>query len=421
MSDSSRRSFLKLAGAAAAAPVLAQLSAARRAVAEEIQQSQPFSFRLARDAYTLDPEITYLNHASIGTIPRMVQDARRRYLELCEENPWLYMWSGEWNEPREEVRAKAAKLLGASPEDVAITHNTTETFSLLAAGLPLGRGDEVLYSSLNHDGASVAFKHQAAVRGYTVRRFDFPVLDAPRLDRDEILDLYDRQIGRRTRLLVLPQIDNMVGLRHPVRELAALARSKGVEWVAVDGAQAAGMIPLDVAGLGVDVYATSAHKWIQAPKGLGLAHLGEAVRQVLLPQWMTWGQERFRGTVRAFEDYGTRNLPEVLALGDALDFQDILGADAKEAHHRRLWEHGRRLVDQHPKLRWRSPTSWELSAALWAVEVDGETSRDVSKRLFSEHGFVFRPFSTQGLETLRLSPNVRSTTDDLDRLATALA
>ena len=90
-------------------------------------------------------------------------------------------------------------------------------------------------------------------------------------------------------------------------------------------------------------------------------------------------------------------------------------------HGRRLWEHARAEVEARPGLTWRSSTRWDLSAALWAIEVEGRRSAEVFERLFRDHGFVFRPFSTLGLETLRISPNVASTTGDLDRLVAALA
>lgn len=413
-----RRDFLKTAGTGLAAPLLAQLLDARRAFAEKLPSGE--SFGELRGTYTLSPEVTYLNHASIGTIPRPVQEVRQRYLELCETNPWLHMWGGAWEESREEVRRKAAALLRCHADEVTFSHNTTETFNVLASGLPLGQGDEVLMSTLNHSGASVCFRHAAAAKRYTVKTFEFPVLDVTRLSRDDVLNLYDEQISHRTRLLVLPHVDNTVGLRHPVRELAVLARERGVRWVAVDAAQTVGMLPVDVGAMGVDVVATSPHKWLQAPKGLGLAYVRREVQEEIRPMWVTWGQERWSGSARMFEDYGTRNLPEVLALGDAIDFQQSLGEEAKERHHHALWEHLRATVEANPKLVWRSPTQWELSAALYAIEVRGETSRDVFDRLFKEHGYVFRPFDSLGLDTLRISPNIANTTTELDRLVDLL-
>ena len=373
------------------------------------------TFPALRDQYMLAPTVTYLNHASIGTIPRPVHEAHRRYLELCESNPWLHMWGGAWEEPREAVRAKAATLLHCRTQDVAILHNTTEAFNVLALGLPLGPGDEVVFSSLNHTGASAAFFHAAAARGFSVTRFDFPVQDVPTMTKADLLNLYDRHLTAQTKLLVLPHIDNAVGIRHPVREIAQLARDKGVAFVAVDAAQTVGMIPVDMQALGVDVFSTSPHKWLQAPKGLGLAYFGEAIQEVLRPMWVTWGQSRWAGTARIFEDYGTRNFAETLTLGDAIDFQAHLNMEKRVERLHHLWRFTQTLTEEIPHARWRSPRSWDLGGSLYAIEIEGRNSNDLFKRLFEEHGFVFRPFQLDGLNTVRLSPNVVNTEDEIAR------
>jgi selenocysteine lyase/cysteine desulfurase len=410
----SRRDVLKGAGAAA---VLAQLGLiGRRSMASaQVAGAQAAGGSMAA-RYSLAPDVTYLNHASIGTVPLAVQRAHRDYLDLCETNPWLYMWSEPWAEPREAVRARAANLLGCASEELAITHNTTEFFNVLAQGLPLGPGDEVLFSSLNHAGASVCWFHQAPVRGFSARRFDFPVADVMSLDEDTVVARYAEAIGPQTRALVLPHVDNQVGLRHPVARIAAAARERGVRWVAVDGAQTAAMLPLDVREMGVDVFATSAHKWIQSPKGLGLAYVREALLSELRPMWVTWGQEYWRGDARVFEDYGTRAMPAVLALGDALAFQRAIEDEHRAAHYRELRRALRELVDRRDDLAWRSPYDWNLGASLVAIEVRGGSSKDVAANLFREHGIVVRPFSLPGYDALRVSPNLANDAADLERL-----
>ncbi len=368
-----------------------------------------------RDRYMLSPEVIYLNHGSIGTIPRAVHEARTAYLEVCESNPWLYMWGGAWEEPREQVREKAAAYIGCRPADLAFTHNTTEGFNILANGLPLGPGDEVLFSSLNHPGAAICWDHYAESRGFTVKRFDFPILDVPEMNADDVLDAYDRHISAATRVLVFPHVDNIVGLRYPVKQLAALARSKGVEIVAVDGAQTVGMIDLNVDELGVDAYCTSAHKWVQSPKGLGLMYVHEDLQNTLRPMWVTWGQARWKGSARIYEDYGTRNLPEILTLGDAIDFQEALGGKGKEERYGALWERFRLMAEESDQVAWRSPRSWDRSASLFALEIRGTDSQDVFDFMYREHGFVFRPFHNQGLNTVRISPNVYNTEEEVGR------
>ena len=187
--------------------------------------------------------------------------------------------------------------------------------------------------------------------------------------------------------------------------------------MAVDAAQTVGMVPVNVAQMGVDVFATSPHKWLQAPKGLGLTYVSEKMRHLVRPMWVTWGQTRtgWTDTGRVFEDYGTRNLAEVLTLGDAIDFQRRLSPSEREAHLRGLWEYTRRRAMEHPGTDWRSSHSWELGGSLYAVEIRDKNIADVSQWMFQEHGVVFRPFRSQGLNTARISPNMFNTEEDIER------
>jgi cysteine desulfurase/selenocysteine lyase len=420
-----RRDFLRILAAGAAAPLAARFLDVDRALAGEVDDlsltfQSPDPYETFRGRYLLDPRVTYLNHASIGTVPRAVHRAGLRYREICEENPWLHIWGGAWEEGREEVRWASADLLGCTADEVALTHNTTEGFNLLAQGLPLTAGDEVLFSSLNHVGASACWDHQAPVRGFRVRRFEFPVARVPELTAEEVVRVHEREIRDETRVLVFPHIDNIVGLRHPMEQLVAMARSNGVEFVLVDGAQSAGMVPLDVASAGVDAFATSPHKWIQSPKGLGLLYVRRDLHDRVRPMWVTWGQDRWRGTARIYEDYGTRNLPEVLSLGDAFRFQAAVGEGRKEERYRELFSHLRERVEASSSLEWASPRVWEMGGILAAVRLKGQPAGTTSETLFRDHGVVVRPFPAEELNSLRVSPNLLNTPRELDALVDLL-
>jgi cysteine desulfurase/selenocysteine lyase len=156
--NSNRRRFLKNlpAGAAGLTALLETRETLAGSLSEVSRWSMnPDAFGRLRSQYSLSPEITYFNHASIGTIPLPVQKARQEYFEQCETNPWLYIWGGAWDDALQETRETAARILRCSSEEIAITHNTTEGFNLLANGLPLGPGDEVVFGSMNHAGAGV--------------------------------------------------------------------------------------------------------------------------------------------------------------------------------------------------------------------------------------------------------------------------
>jgi len=422
----SRRGFLRtLAAAGAAAPLLAR---AERLEASLSSAASGAPFRADdRDAvlrlraqYLLSDDLVYLNHASIGTVPAAVHRAHVGYLELCEHHPSLYVWGSVWRDVTEETRAAAADLLGCRPDDLAITHNTTEGINVLAHGLPIGDGDEVLFSSLNHPGASVAWRGLAARRGYTVRSFDFPLERAPRLTVEEVVALHVDALAPETRVLVIPHVDNMIGMTHPLAEISHAVRRRGVEFIVVDGAQSAGMIPVDLSAAGVDAYAVSPHKWIQSPKGLGLFWVAPEVREVLPRMWFRTPGERIHESARKYEDYSTRAWPAVVALGDALAFQATIGAQEKARRYAALWRRVHERTADEATLRWRSPVDPRLRSVIMAVEAEGRQAAAMAPDLLASVGAVVRAFGPP-LNTFRVSPNVMTTDAEVDRFLEALS
>ncbi|MEM1451477.1 MAG: aminotransferase class V-fold PLP-dependent enzyme [Planctomycetota bacterium] len=406
MTQPSRRHVL--AGAAA-------LLAARESFARDFSSAASVGpARRPEDDYDLGADVTYLNHASIGTVPRAVREAHARYLAVCETNPWLHVWGDVWREPVEEVHAAASRVLGVPTERVAVVRNTTAAFGMAANGLPLGEGDEVLFSSINHMGASASWEHAGRARGYTVRRFEFPDDDVASLSRDDVVSAHVDAIGPSTAAIVVPHVDNVYGVRHDVAAIARAARAKGVRWILVDGAQSVGMHPVDVNALGVDVYATSAHKWLQAPKGSGLMALSDAATEAMRPMVVTWGHGRSRGTARAFTDFGTRDLPKLLAIGDAISFHASRD-EGRQQHHAALRQKLRERVDADERLEWRSPGAPEDGAPLVAVGLRRGSARDVARSLFEDHGVVVRGFEGGGRNHLRVSPNTMNGAADLER------
>ena len=371
------------------------------------------------DEYLLESGLLYLNHGSIGTIPRVVMDEYVRLLRLCETNPHVHMWTDVWNEAIARTRTLASGLLHCEPDEVALTHNTTEGFNVLAQGLPLKAGDEVLFSNLNHPSASEPWKYHGPRRGYAVRQFTIPLGDITGLSVADVVAMHEREIRPETKVLVLPHVDNIVGLRHPTRELTAMAKRRGVEFVAVDLAQSLAMVPVNVAVEDADFYAASPHKWVQAPKESGLLVVRRRVRERLAPMWVKRPRSTMPATAEVFEDYSTRNLPAVVALGDAIQFQRQLGEAEKE---RRLLEIAgwfRERVDATPTLAWKSARDAALASSLFAVGIRNGDAREVERRLATRHSIVVRPFAPP-LNHLRVSPNLINTRADVERFIRAI-
>jgi len=411
--NSSRKDFLKTLALGSSAPLLSVFSGIHSEFDLNLNELNAMDLPSKKD-YSLDEDLIYLNHGSIGTIPKIVQNAHQQYLKACESNPWLHMWGGEWNAPVENTRKKAAAFINAKESEISFSHNTTEVYNLMALGMELGTGDEVLFCNLNHSGASIPFRVHSKKKGYSVKVFDIPVAIISTLSTSEILQLYDENISSKTKLIVLPHIDNTFGIRQPVKEIVKLARSKGVEFISVDTAQTMGMLPMDVKDLDVDVIGTSAHKWIQAPKGVSLAYFSEKAQNAIDPVWVTWGNQQWKDSARKFEDYGTRNLAEVLTLGHSIDFQSSFNDSEKTKQLKSLWDYAKLKTQQNKNVEWASPEKWELSGSLFLLKLNNKKPSEFAKRMFDEYNIVFRPFDQYS--TIRISPNLFNTKEELDLL-----
>jgi selenocysteine lyase/cysteine desulfurase len=144
------------------------------------------------------------------------------------------------------------------------------------------------------------------------------------------------------------------------------------------------------------------------------------VREQLDPMWVKRQRSTMPKTAEVFEDYSTRNLPAVLALGDAIQFQQRLGEREKEARLLEIMGWFRERVDATPSLAWKSARHPALASSLFAVGIREGDARDVERKLASEHRIVVRPFAPP-LNHLRVSPNLINTRADVERFLKALA
>ena len=127
----------------------------------------------------------------------------------------------------------------------------------------------------------------------------------------------------------------------------------------------------------------------------------------------SWGQKSWEGDIKQFEDYGTRNLPELMTLGNAIDFQKELGLENSIRRRNELKQYFRKKVEERDDIIWSSPEAQDVS--LFAIEIKGKKAGEISKDLYENHGFVFRPFQSESRNTIRISMNINNTREEIDR------
>jgi selenocysteine lyase/cysteine desulfurase len=397
MMTHSRRGFLTGLGAALAAP-----AAGGEADWSAIRRQFPFT-----------EERVPMNAANLCPSPRAVFD---RVTELARDidTDCSFQNRRKFADLLERARARIAAQLGVSADEVAIVRNTSEANNIINNGLPLRPGDEVVLWDQNHPTNNVAWDVRAARFGLTVRRVATP--KHPK-DPGELAAVFERALSPRTRVLAVTHVSNVTGIRLPVRELAEIARRRGV-YFHVDGAQSWGALRLDLRQLGCDSYSASAHKWFMGPKEAGILYVrAERVAEIwpntVAPGWGDDADPDVKGA-RKFESLGQRDDACLAALETTAEFHEAIGrarVEARVLELARMLKEG--LLAAGAKLV--TPLEAELSAGVCVMEAPAAAREALVDRLYYEHGIAGA--ATGGL---RLCPHVYNTREHIDRAIRAV-
>src|SRR5262245_21690873 len=366
-----RRTFLS---SLAAVPVLAARPALKAEAAAAPAPDDASVFAEARRHFLIPDGVAYCNTGTLGASPREVVDAladgtRKLETELAA---WPYFQAdGEpltGYQPMAELRGAVGALIGATADEIALTQNATMGMSVLANGLDLAAGDEVLSTDHEHTGGICCWRLRAKRHGVVVK--ELPLGPALAGGPDAIVKLFADAMTPKTRVLSFSHITSGLGILLPTRQLCSLARERGVLSV-VDGAQAVGQILVNVKDLGCDAYAGSPHKWLLAPKGTGFLYVRKDAQDRFWTMLAsTVWDDRDKGAFR-FMQYGTGSVPVADGLRAALRFVEGIGVDRIAKWDAMLTKRLRDGLAKIPKARLASPADPRLAAAITTFRIEG--------------------------------------------------
>ncbi len=367
-----------------------------------------------RGQFPLAEDRAYLNTGGLGASPYAVIDAVKAKMDELE----LVCETGHTEEIWKETKGAAARLLGCDAGEIAFVRNTTEGINIVAQGLPFKSGDEVILTTHEHVGNALTWLALTKQKGIVLRLFEpSTVSQAENLDRIAGL------INKRTRLISVPHAVTTTGLLLPVKEIAALARTKGI-WSFVDGAQTAGMLPFSLHDIGCDAYATSGHKWLMGPKETGLLYVRQSmldtVRPLFVGAYSDGGFDFLKGTV-AFHptaqryEYGTVNIPLRAGLKAAFSFIERIGIA-------NVWKRDRALSDRLyeglaaiPRVTVLSPEDPSMRSAMVTFMHKGRAHLDLQEHL-NTFNLRTRSVTEGGLAALRISTHVYNSFAEVERV-----
>ena len=415
----SRRQFLNAAFAPLAVsfnptvvPQLIERLVAQPGTPQEIAKDESF-WREVQEAFTVDRSLVNLNNGGVSPAPTAVQDAMKRYLDFSNLAPVYTMW--EILEPqREGVRQRIARDFGCDTEEIALTRNASESLQICQLGIDLKPGDEVLTTTHDYGRMITTFKQRVRREGIELKQFPLPV---PAEDPDEIVRLFEENITPRTKMILMCHIVNITGQIMPVKKVVQMARKKNIP-VIVDGAHAYAHFAFKHEDLDCDYYGSSLHKWLLAPHGTGLLYVRKEKIEGLWP--LMAAQERQDADIRKFEEIGTHPAANYIAIADALTFHQGIGAKRKEERLRYLTHYWANRLLEHDRIRLNTSLKPEFSCAIGNVQIEGVDTVKLKEHLWNAHRIIVVPIMHNDFEGLRVTPNLYTTLEELDRFVDAM-
>ncbi|HEY4817389.1 MAG TPA: aminotransferase class V-fold PLP-dependent enzyme, partial [Candidatus Acidoferrum sp.] len=282
--------------------------------------------------------------------------------KMAQSDPEDYpIWGyGAWNEFRDPLAA----FVGCKRDEIALLRNATEANSYIANGLDMKPGDEVLMTDQEHPGGEHPFNLRAKRYGIMVKKVTLP---KPVPSAAAVLNLINDAITPRTRVLFFSHITTATGVVLPAKELCALARSKGI-LSAVDGAHVIGMMALNVHDLGCDMYTSSPHKWLMAPKGTGFLYVRDEVIDRLWNTIVTAGWDDPKLRAERFQRIGSSNVPSLWGMRAAVKLANDIGLERIERRHRKMADYILGEMVKRGAESWTSPDA-ALRCAIASVNV----------------------------------------------------
>ena len=402
-----KRQFLKSSLGFSLIPSLAELLSQPATVEDEEFWAQ------VRKAYLITPDYINLESGYYNILP---QETLEKHLQHIRDVNYLgayYMRTKQFPD-RNKMSKMVADIVQCSPDDLILTRNTTESLDMIISGYPWQAGDEAVFAIQDYGAMQDMFDQVSRRHGVILKKISVPMHP---LNDEEVVNVYAQAITAKTKLLMVCHMVNVTGQILPIRKICDMAHSKGVE-VMVDGAHAVAHIEFNLPDLHCDYYGASLHKWLAVPLGVGMLYVKpEHVAKI----WPVFAEnEAAAKGIERLNHLGTNPVHTHLAIQDAVHFYRQLGPARKESRLRYLQHYWTSQVRNVPGIMVNTPADPKRHGAIANVGVVKLKPAELAKQLFERYQIYTVAIDGNGVHGCRITPNVFTSTKELDQLVRAL-
>ena len=346
--------------------------------------------------------------------PESVKDYWINYVNEINESPSYYMRNSQVD-MREKVREKLANYSGIKTSELVLTRNTTESMNIIIQGIKLKKGDEILRTNLEYPNIIQALDMRERRFGTKVRIVDVPIHPT---SQQEIVDNVIGAVNKKTKVILISHMVFLNGQVFPVKEVCAKAREMGLETI-VDGAHSFSHVDMDISEIGCDYYASSLHKWLGAPLGNGLLYIREGKAERL---WPLYGDTDYDDdNIMKLEHLGTRPCSDQNGIIPAVDFNLEIGKTEKSKRLKFLQMRWASELKGNKNIILNTPLGKGKSYGIANVGVKNLHPSELADKLFDDHNIFTVPIDDdRGIRGVRVSPNLYSTVEDIDKFIEAM-
>ncbi len=380
--------------------------------ADELAPDEDF-WAGVRAGYRLKPDYINLENGYYSFLPEVILEKYISHLREVNYQASYYMRTVQWDNKKKMADALAG-MLGCAAGELIVTRNTTESLDMVIGGFNWKQGDEAVMAEQDY-GAMLDMFRQVSERHGVVRK-TVSVPNHPASD-EEIVQLYAQAITPRTRLLMVCHMINITGQILPIRKICDMAHSKGVQ-VLVDGAHAVAHIRFNLSELNCDYYGASLHKWLSVPLGAGILYVRkERIGEI----WPLIAEgPRKMDDISRLNHTGTHPVATDLTIADSIAFYQTLGPERKEARLRYLQQYWTSRVRSLPHIMLNTPGNAARACGIANVGIKGMKPSVMAETLLKKYRIFTVAIDYAGVQGCRITPNVYTSTTELDVLVEAL-